>query len=194
MSTSISAAGQGRRVDYGVTAAVHGGAFLRTQADLLRDPLRRPVVGMDDRDQPGRAEDVAGEVTRRGGRLGAIAAALQRGPHVIADLQLGHAVHHLRRQAAVADEATVGRGQQPQAVTVRAVQAEVPVDPLGGFGPDLRPRIVGHDLGVTEQEGQVIQVIGRHFAKRQPGGLRVHVNDVSRAGTPSLPARRSPAP
>ena len=48
-----------------------------------------------ERDQPGRAEHVAGEVARGGRRLGGVAAALQRGPHVVADLQFGHAIHQL---------------------------------------------------------------------------------------------------
>ena len=66
--------------------------------------------------------------------------------------------------------------------------------PPGGFFPRLRPRVVSHDLRVAEQEGHVVEVIRGYVTERQPSGNRVHANDVSPAGNPSLPARRSPAP
>src|SRR5271163_760822 len=102
---------EGGRVNDGVAAAVYRGALLGVEPDLLRDALRRPILGVDDRDQPGRAEHVAGEVTRGGRRLGGVAEALQRGSHVVADLQLGHAIYQLRGEAAIADESVVGRAQ-----------------------------------------------------------------------------------
>src|SRR5260370_17248213 len=56
---------EGRRVNDGVTAAVYRGALLGVQPDLLRDALRRPVVGADDLDPPGRAVHAACDVSPR---------------------------------------------------------------------------------------------------------------------------------
>jgi hypothetical protein len=70
-------------------------------------------------------------VVAAGGRgLGGQAAALQRRAHVVADLDLGHAVDLLRGQAAVADElaAVAAQREQPQPKP-RAVQPLVPDDP-----------------------------------------------------------------
>jgi hypothetical protein len=113
---------------------------------------------MDDRDQPAGAEGGARVVAtgRRG--LGRVTAALQGGHDVVADLKFGHAVHDLRGEPAVPGEVAGGGGQQPQAVPARAVQAAIPVDPLGRLLPGLRTRVVGHDLGISEQGGHVAEV------------------------------------
>jgi hypothetical protein len=66
------------------------GALFRTKADLLRDTLRRTVVRMNDRDQPGRAKLGSGEIARGGRGLRRVTAALQRGYYVVTHLNLGH--------------------------------------------------------------------------------------------------------
>src|ERR1700691_4350496 len=116
---------QGRRVDDAVAAVDHG-VLLRAQPDLLRDPLRRPVVRMNDRDQPLRAEHGPGEITRGGRALGGVALALQCGCHVVADLQFGYPVDDLRGKAAVPDEAAIRGGYQPEPEPVRLVQPAAP--------------------------------------------------------------------
>jgi hypothetical protein len=74
------------------------------QAELLGDPLGRSVAGVDDGNEPVSLEDVAGVVTAGRRRFGGQATALERGAHVLADLDLDGSVDLLRGQAAVADE------------------------------------------------------------------------------------------
>src|SRR5215218_5720070 len=124
-------------------------------------PAGRPVAKGDDGDQPVDVEDVAGVVAAGGRGLGGEAAALERPPEVVADLQLGHAVDLLGGQAAVADELP-GRAQrqQPQPKAVVAVQPLVPADPGQRLLAGLGMGVVAHDLGVTQQCGHVVQVRG----------------------------------
>src|SRR5215208_3228424 len=68
-------------------AMVVAGA-LDHQAELLGDPLGRSVAGVDDGDEPVNLEDVASVVAAGRRRFGGQATALERGAHVIADLDL----------------------------------------------------------------------------------------------------------
>jgi hypothetical protein len=186
---------------------VDRGLLLGPEPDLLRYPLRWLVVRVDDGDQPGGAKYGPGEIARRGRGFGRITLPLQCGYHVVADLEFGHAVDELRSQAAVTDEVALGGGQQPQSVAVHTVQAPVPVDPLSGFLPGLRPRVVRHDVRIAEQGGHVIDVVRGHVAERQPGSFWMHTETVARpapnwragfaAGTSMVmrwPPKTSPAP
>jgi hypothetical protein len=102
-----------------------------------------PVARVDDGDQPVDAEDLAGVVPAGGRGFGGQPATLERRPDMVADLQLGHAIHPLGGQAAVADELPGGtQREQPQPEAVLAVQPLVPGDPGKTLSSD-------EDLGPT---------------------------------------------
>ena len=126
-------------------------------------------------------------VTAGGGGLTGIAAALVCGHHVIADLDLFHAVDDLDRQSALADElATVDETDHPEAEAVLGIETAVPRDPALRLVPGLGAGVVPHDLLIAEQRGDVVEIRISHLAEGQTVG-------VQRLHRPSLTNDQLPA-
>src|ERR1700722_16166749 len=62
---------------------------------------------------------------------------------------------------------------------MRLVQPAVPADPLGGLFPGLGPRVIGHDIGITEHTGHIVKVIAGQLPNSQPVGVWTHTSDGS---------------
>jgi hypothetical protein len=92
---------------------MRSGLLQRPWLSLLRSTTR-PIFsatrwdgrlwGVDDGDEPVDSEDIAGVFTAGCRGFGGQATALERGAHMIADLDLGRSVDLLGGQAAVTDE------------------------------------------------------------------------------------------
>ncbi len=106
----------------------------RRHPELFSNPTRHGVVRMHDRDETGRTKRVACVIAASSRGLARVAAALQRHPHVIADLKLQDTIHGLQGQSTVTDELAIERLDNLQPVPKLHVPSAVSRDPFRGLG------------------------------------------------------------